>query len=126
MRVQIKATGLFLTPSIEEYARKKVATLEKYLSSKDPENALVSIEIGKTTNHHKSGEIFKAEIFLRESGKEYYVVSEKTDLYEAIDDVRDEIIREITSWKGRARTIFRKGGAKIKNLIKRLNWKNNK
>lgn len=116
MRVQIKATNLDLTSSIEEYARKRVAAFEKFLSSED----LVSVELARTTRHHKSGDIFKAEIFLRDSGKEYYAVSEKEDLYAAIDDVKDEIVREIKSYKGKMRTLFRRGGARVKNFIKRL------
>ena len=120
MRVQIKATGLSLSDAIEEYVEKKVGALSKYLN----EDELVSVEVGKTTRHHKSGEIFKAEIFIRGGGKEYYAISEKEDLYAAIDDVKDEMVREITSSKDKTKTLLRRGGARIKNLIKRLTWKN--
>lgn len=125
MKVQIKATGIELIPTIEDYARKRVETLEKYFRREDPDSVFASVELAKTTQHHKSGEVFKAEILLRGGGKEYYAVSEKEDLYEAIDDVKDEVAREVSSWKDRSTTLLRRGGARIKNLIKRLNWKNN-
>ena len=124
MRVQIKATSIELSPSIEEYARKRVESLEKYFKKDNPEDILVSVEVAKTTRHHKSGDIFKAEIFVRAKGKEYYALSEKEDLYSAIDDVKDEIEREVSSWKDKSRTLFRRGGARIKNIIKSLAGKN--
>ena len=70
MRLQIKATGISLTPSIEDYVNKKTAMLEKHLRSLDSD-ALVSVEVAKTTRHHKSGDIFKAEIKVRAGGKDY-------------------------------------------------------
>ena len=123
MRVQLKASLIELTPAIEEYATKRIASLDKYFSEEDPDTVMVNIELGKTTRHHKSGEVFKAEVFLRVPGKEYYASSEQEDLYAAIDDVKDDIAREITSWKERSKTLFRKGGARVKNLIKKLYWK---
>ena len=125
MRVQIKATVIELTPAIEEYARKRLESLEKYFRSEDPDSVWASVEVAKTTRHHKSGDVFKAEIFLRANGKEYYAVSEEEDLYTAIDNVKDRLGHEVSSWKERSKTLFRKGGARVKNLIKRFNWKQN-
>jgi ribosomal subunit interface protein len=108
-----------LSESIQDYVEKRISALSKYF----PEDVLASVEVGRTTKHHKSGDIFRAEVFIRGSGKEYYAVSEKEDLYAAIDDVKDEIRREVTSWKNKTRTIIRRGGARVKNLIKRLTWR---
>ena len=123
-RVQIKATMLTLTPEIEEYINKKVAILEKHILPLD-NDALVNIEVAHTSNHHQHGNFYKAEIRLRAKGKEYYAISEKSDLYSALDDVKDEMVRELTSSKDKEMTLLRKGGAKIKAIIKRLTWKNN-
>lgn len=123
MRVQIKATVIELTPAIEEYVRKRLESLEKYFRSEDPDSVWANVEVAKTTRHHKSGDVFKAEIFLRANGKEYYAVSEEEDLYTAIDNVKNRLGHEVSSWKERSKTLFRKGGARVKNLIKRLNWK---
>jgi ribosomal subunit interface protein len=123
MRLQIKATGITLTPSIEEYVSRKIAMIEKHISSLDTDS-LVSVEVARTTLHHKSGDIFKAEIKIRANGKDYYAVSEKPDLYEAIDEVKDEITRELISYKEKGKTLLRKGGAKIKMLIKKLSFRN--
>lgn len=117
MKVNTKATGISLTPAISEYIQKKISALEKFY--KNDEEILVNIEVGKISNRHKSGDIFRAEIHLVKSrGNEYYAAVEKDDLYAAIDEIKDEIIRELTSKRKKTIRLFRKGGAQIKNLLK--------
>jgi putative sigma-54 modulation protein len=100
MKINIKATGISLTPSISEYTEKKVNMLEKFF---DNNEALVNVEVGKITKHHKSGDVFRAEIQAICNGQTYYAVSETEDLYASIDEVKDEIIREMTSKKKKAK-----------------------
>ncbi len=115
MILNTKATGISLTPSITDYIWKKVNILEKFFRS---EEILANIEVGRTTRHHKSGDIFRAEIHITADGEEYYAVAEKNDLYAAIDEVKDEIVHELTSKRKKALHLFRRGGAKIKNLLR--------
>ena len=115
MKINIKATGISLTSPISEYINKKVDMLEKFFGE---EEVLVNIEVGRTTKHHKSGDIFRAEIHINTGDEEYYAVAEKDDLYAAIDEVKDEIVHELTSKRKKAIRLFRRGGAKIKNLLK--------
>ena len=121
MRVQIKATEMALTPAIKDYAEKKVLSLEKFFKGRG--EVLAQIEVGKTTKHHKSGNVFRAEISIRADGQNYYAVSEKDDLYAAIDEVKDEMAHEIVSSKSKKETLFRRGGAKIKAMLKRLSFR---
>ena len=121
IKVQIKATEIALTPAIKDYAEKKILALEKFFVGAG--EVLAQIEVGKTTQHHKSGNVFRAEVSIRAGGQNYYAVSEKDDLYAAIDEVKDEVAQEVISSKSKKETLFRRGGAKIKELIKRLNWK---
>lgn len=114
MKINTKATNITLTPSISEYIEKKINMLEKFFQ----EETLINTEVGKISKHHKSGDIFRAEIRVNTSGEEYYAVAEKDDLYAAIDEVKDEIVHELTSKRKKALRMLRKGGAKIKNLIK--------
>jgi putative sigma-54 modulation protein len=115
MKINIKATGITLTPSISEYIEKKMDMFEKFFAGAE---VLINIEVGRTTKHHKSGDIFRAEIKITANGEEYYAVSETEDLYAAIDEVKDEIFHSLTSRRKKAYRLFRKGGAKIKNLLK--------
>jgi putative sigma-54 modulation protein len=122
MKINTKATGISLTPSISEYVEKKVNMLEKFFHNV-PE-VLVNVEVGKTTKHHKSGDFFRAEIKIVANGQTYYVESETEDLYASIDKVKDEMAQELSSKKRKTMRLFRRGGAKIKELLK--SWKNPK
>ncbi len=116
MKINLKATGISLTPSISEYAEKKLKMLEKFLT--DVDAVLINMEVGKTTKHHKSGDFFRAEVHLIVGGEDYYAVSETDNLYASIDAVKDDIVHELTSKRKKTMRMLRKGGAKIKDIIK--------
>jgi ribosomal subunit interface protein len=102
---------------VEEYVSKKLSSLAKFL--KGGADALCEVELAKTTEHHKSGEIYKAEINITFAGRQFYVVSEESDIYAAVDRMRDEAEREIVSNKKKYLTVFRRGAGKLKNFFKR-------
>jgi putative sigma-54 modulation protein len=119
MNIKIRSVSFEVTPAIDDYITKKISSLEKFLGTKD--NVLCEVEIGRTTMHHKSGDIFKAEINIVEpGGKQVYAKAEEEDLYAAIDIVRDEAEREIVSRKDKRTALFKRGAAKIKNLLKMI------
>jgi ribosomal subunit interface protein len=117
--ITLKTTNIEKTDAITDYAEKRLEGLEKFILSKKPIN-LCAVEIGKTSRRHKKGEFYRAEVRLVAGGRTFYAYSEKEDLYKAIDDVREEIVRELTSNKGRAISMFRHGSRKIKQAIKNL------
>jgi putative sigma-54 modulation protein len=119
MNINIKATGIELTPAIYDYAEKKVSSIKKYLG-KDSEKVVISVEVGKITQHHKSGEVFRAEVHITGAGHDVYAASEEEDLYASIDKVKDEITRELVSKKEKSFTMAKKGGQAIKNMMKGL------
>lgn len=118
IKINVKATNISLTPAISDYIKKRIDALEKFY--KKEEEIIANVEVGKTTRHHKSGDVFRAEIHIRSRGNEYYATSEREDLYAAIDEVKDEIVRELTSTRKRALRLLRRGGAQIKNLLKSI------
>lgn len=119
MRINIKATGIELTEAISQYAEKKVASIEKYLNAADP---VAHVEVGKATEHHKNGDVFRAEIHIIGAGLDLYAVSKQADLYAAIDLVKDEIISKLTHEKGKRETLTRRAAARMKNMMKGLNF----
>jgi ribosomal subunit interface protein len=123
MTINIKATNMDLTPAISTYVEDKVQGLDKFIGAEDPESVLANVEIGISTKHHQSGNVFRAEINLHIAGKYLRAVSEQEDLYTAIDDMRDQVSREITSFKNKKRDMFRSGGAIIKDFIKGIKRK---
>lgn len=113
----LKATGFEFTPAISDYLEKIIVSLDKLVPEHD-ESALVDIEVGKTTNHHKSGDIFRAEVNFRSALGHFRGEAEAGDVYSAIDIVRDEIVEQVRSKKDRKMSLVRKGGALVKNLLK--------
>jgi len=122
MIINIKATNIELTSAIEEYVKGRLDRIGKFI--KEGESANTYVEVGKTTNHHKQGDFFRAEINMEISGNKFYSFSEKEDLYNAIDDAKEEIIRQITNKKARKQTLFKRGAKRVKEIIKGIYYKN--
>ena len=63
---------------------------------------------------------------LAESGAPYgpgldaYASAEHEDLYSAIDEVRDDIVRDLRSKKGKRLSYIRRSGARVKDMVKGL------
>lgn len=123
MNINIKATNMELTSAISEYVNKRLASLEKF--SKKDTSISGHVEVGKTTNHHKQGEdVFKAEFDLEIGGKNFFAMSEMNDLYAAIDDAKEEIMRTITNDKDRKQTLFKRGALSVKKMLKGISKRN--
>lgn len=121
MKINIKATGIELTPAISDYVSKKIFSIEKY-TEKSADALVAQVEVGKSTKHHKSGAVFRAEVHIIGGGLDLYAVSEKEDLYAAIDTVKDEIAHNMVHTKTKRETMVRRGARAIKNIIKGLNF----
>lgn len=117
MNIHIKTTNLTLTPDIESYLDKKMESLEKILDPNDT-SIYCQVELAKTTNHHKSGDIYRAEFNLRKGGEQFRAVAENETLMAAIDEAKDEIVRELKSHHSKQMTMMRRGGAALKNMMK--------
>jgi len=121
MNINIKATGIELTAAIKDYVYKKISSVEKYLSNKK-DIVSVLVEVGKTTKHHKSGDVFRAEVRITGGGIDLYAVEEADDLYAAIDLVEAEVARELVQGKSRRMKLLRRGQRAIKDLVKDFPW----
>ena len=116
MNINIQTTAITLTPDISSYTEKRMEAVKQYF--KYDSTAHSTLELGKTTSHHKHGDIFRAEIHITAKDKDLYASAEESDLYRAIDMIRDEILREIRTSKSKKISLVRRGGAKIKDMIK--------
>ena len=124
MKLNIKTTNTTITPAVSDYVTKRLDKISRLLDS-DP-SAICDVELAKISGHHNKGDIFKAEIHIVGVGKNVYASVEKDDLYAAIDGVRDDIIRELISGKTKRLSYVRRGGARVKAMIKGFwPWKRN-
>ncbi len=118
MKITIKATNLKLTDSIYLYIGKRIGELEKFIRSvgaqaesfkggRPPYEAWV--EVGKTTRHHRKGNIFRAEVQIRLPGKSLRAEAENLDLHAAIDEIKGEAERELKGYKEKQITLRKRG-----------------
>ena len=121
MKINILATGIELTPAIYAYVEKRIRAVEKYIDSEN-EDIVAKVEVGRVTQHHRSGEIFRAEVHITGGGHDLYASTEEEDLYTAIDKVKDEISKEARRRKGKRSTMLRKGQQTMKNAVKGFPW----
>lgn len=99
MQILIKGTNIQITPAINDYIEKKIGGLRKYLQRLDSPAVMMRVEVGRTTAHHRKGEIFRAEANLAVPGRLIRAEEENDDLYTAIDLMHDGLKREIISFK---------------------------
>ena len=120
MNIILKSTNIELTPALREYTERRMASIEKFVG----ESGQAAVELEKTTNHHKSGEIFRAEVnVITSAGQQYRAETNKEDLYVAIDALRDAITSELSKGKAKNITRWRRGAQKLKSLITGINFK---
>lgn len=116
MRIIIKTTNLDVTPSLNKYLEDKIGGLGKFLISSPSAEAFV--EIARTTLHHKSGKVFRAEVNLKINGVKFRAEFEDDDMRTAIDKVRDELQQEIKKFKGKKSTLYKKGARLAKEKLR--------
>jgi putative sigma-54 modulation protein len=117
MRITIKTKNFVLTDSTRDYCEKKIGGLEKFLDGADPGSVLAEAELCRTTRHHKSGDVFRFEVNLTVGGKLLRSESEQESIYAAIDDVHDELAREIKGNRKKQDVVFRRIARSVKKKL---------
>ena len=126
MRINLQSKNIELTPEIRDYVIKRVTNLEKLLSKMEVAGgeAVVNFEVAQNTRHHKSGSIFHADCRINIKGEEFYSSADEEDLFAAIDAVKENLFREISKNKDRRHTLFKRGAASVKKMLKGLSRRN--
>jgi len=106
MNIIVKTKNIEMTPSLREFVEKKIGSLEKYfdLLQEVDDPSLKSkieavVEVGKTTLHHRKGDICRAEVLLTFHKNKLRAGKSADDLEKAIAAVRDDLQRQITDFK---------------------------
>lgn len=126
MQINLVGKNIELSEDIKNYVSKRVTNLEKLLTRIEGSGGKVmaNFEVSKSTNHHKSGDVFHADCLIKIDGKEFHSSAEKEDLYSAVDDVKDSLYSEINKNKDRTQTLFKRGAASVKKMMKGLSNRN--
>lgn len=125
MQIDLQAKNIEITEAIRDYIEKKVTNLGKVLAQIEANGGEVRVlfDIGRITKH-KGGEIFHADCLVNVDGKEFYASADKEDLYEAVDDIKENLFNEISKNKDKKISLFHRGARKMKNVLKGITkWK---
>ncbi|MBU3968847.1 ribosome-associated translation inhibitor RaiA [Patescibacteria group bacterium] len=117
MNINTKATNTTLTPAITGHLNKRLSKLNKFLDPNDT-SIIADVEIGMIKRGQNTGDIFRAEINLHIAGKSFRNVAEGSDLYNVIDEMQEGIIREVRQHKKRRIHLLRRGGQRIKEMVR--------
>lgn len=119
MNTRIKSTDYKITPETRKYLDVRLVALEKLLG-KDAELARCDVEVGRDTGHRRHGEhVWFAEITLVVPGGVHARATNRgSTINEAIDDVKEEVERQLRKAKKSKITRTREGGARAKRFLK--------
>ena len=114
--IQFKATNTELIGDLQDIMEMKLHSLEKYIG--DETDLKCQVEFEKVTTQN-SGQIFRVEANLYVGGRLYRAESTETTFEEAIDEVRNELDKEMRRSNKKHETLMKKGGRAIKRMMRR-------
>jgi ribosomal subunit interface protein len=118
----IKATNIELTDELRAHIEKKLDAAEKFTQSQTIER--IYVDVGRSTNHHKQGEVFKADFDIVIDGEKFHSFAESEDIYAAVDEASSELIRQVTERKDHKISVFRRGARSVKKMLKGISKRN--
>ena len=119
MDVRTKATNYRMTPKVEDYLGERLRALEKFLGE-HAALARVEVELGRDAGRPRHGaNIYFAEIHITyPGGKSVYATNRSESVNGAIDDVKEEVERQLRKQTRTSRSVVRKSGAKVKRMLR--------
>ncbi len=120
MQIKIKTTGFKLTEGLRLMVEGKLLSpVEKRVGSELPDDHFLEIELAKITEHHEEGRIWKCEanLVLPRVKRTLYAKAIAESLETAIDEAKDEILREISDYKNRRASKFLRVARRLKEYM---------
>ena len=116
LKLNIKGTNLKLEPLIYSHIKDKIGGLDKFIEKPDP-TVQAWVEIGISTKHHQSGDIYRAEVQIRLPKRGVRAEAYAKDIFTAIDAVRDELQEELKKYKEKQEAIYKRGARMLKRIF---------
>lgn len=100
MKITIEAVGMELSESMRTYVASKFKPLEKFLKRFEGAGEMtVSVEVVRTTRHHRKGDVFEVVAGVRLPKKSVRVAESADDVRTATDRAKDVLRAEIEKYK---------------------------
>ncbi len=119
MDIRIKTTDYEITPEVAEYLNERIATLEKFLTV-GTHVVRCEVEVGRDAGRPRHGaNIWFAEIHIIQPGMDrIYARNNAASVNAAIDDVKEEVERQLLRDKKLHTRVLRKTGAAVKKWMR--------
>ncbi len=117
MNITIKATKYTLSPEAEASLKERLSAAARLLGD-DADRALLEIEIESAPPEGRSSEPCRLAARISVNDDVFYAVAVKPNPETAADRVRGELEAEIRRSRGRARKLFKRGGAALKKMLR--------
>lgn len=117
MKYVTKATDMELSASVEEYIGRKMAALDKVAAHFEGVTT-AEVEAGRTTRHHRTGDVFRVEIMVHVKKKDLRAEATGKTVLEAMDKAQEGMRTELERLKEKSVDSVKTGGRAIKKMMK--------
>lgn len=114
MQTTYKGTNYDVTGQMQAFAEKKLNALRKFTNDADH----IYVELGRETEAHHNGRIWRAEFNLDKEGVRFRSTATEETLENAIDTAIGDLARELRSAKSKRQGFIKRGGAAVKNMLR--------
>ena len=112
--INFKATQTDLDDAMRTLTEQKLQTLEKFFGDA---SVLCDVEFEKVAAH-QNGDIYRVEVNLQVDGTLFRAEATLDSFEKAIDEVRDELDKELRRARKKHDTLVRRGGRMIKDMLR--------
>ena len=113
MQIIIKTKMVELTGWLESLVQKRMAVIRKLVKNLQESSELL-VEVEKETQHHRKGDIFRAEAIINLPKAKLVAKAHGENLSHIITKVKNELEREIRKYKTKVIELPRRKYRKIK------------
>lgn len=100
MNINILKKQIALSAEEEEFIEKKIRSLERFIKRfEEKGEMLLDIELSKTSQHHRKGEVYYAEVTMHLPKKTLRAEHFDTSIETAVDGVKDKLKSEILRYR---------------------------
>ncbi len=118
MKITIEAAGTELTPALKTFIENKFKALVKLVEKLEGKGETeIVLEVSRTTKHHHKGLVFLAKGNLKFGKTLLRAEASGESLRAAVDILKDELKREIVSFKERFNVLAKRGSRSAKKEI---------
>jgi ribosomal subunit interface protein len=103
---------------ITEIINSKLETVLNKFVKFTKDDSVFDVNVEKTTNHHKKGDVLRVHILFNNAGKKFNVEAHGENIFDVIDEAAERLEREVKAGKEKKMNSLRDFGRKFKNLLK--------